>query len=101
MLISTMPITQLITMAGLDGFDGAAAALSYSTVHVVGIGIEGRVPAELADRKWIYFPQPDLPFYRMTVLSNFAQSNAPAGHVIVAEVQSLSHPSDDRRLSRV
>ena len=96
-LVSTMPIDRLVALAGIERLGSAAAALSSSTVHIVGIGIEGKLPAELVDRKWIYFPEPDLPFYRMTVLSNFAPSNAPAGHwSLLAEVaQSAYKPVND------
>jgi protoporphyrinogen oxidase len=95
-LVSIMPLNRLVAMAGLDGLDGAAAALSSSTVHVVGVGIEGTLPPELVDRKWIYFPEPDLPFYRMTVLSNFSQSNAPAGHwSLLAEVAASPYRTVD------
>ncbi len=28
---------------------------------------------------WLYFPEPDCPFYRATVFSHYAPSNVPAG----------------------
>ncbi len=96
-LISTMPIDRLVDLAGLDDLKPAACQLSSSDVHVVGLGIEGALPDQLVDRKWIYFPGADLPFYRATVLSNFAQSNAPAGHwSLLAEVaHSVHRPIDE------
>lgn len=99
-LISTLPLDRLVGLAGLDGLAPAAASLSSSTVHVVGIGIEGELPAALAERKWMYFPDHSLPFYRMTVLSNFAPSNAPPGHwSLLAEVaQSPHRPVDAARV---
>jgi protoporphyrinogen oxidase len=79
-LISTLPIDRLVGLAGLDDLKPAASALSFSDVHVVGIGIAGPLPSALHERKWIYFPDESVPFYRATVLSNFAETNAPAGH---------------------
>jgi hypothetical protein len=61
-------------------------------VHVVGLGIDGDPPDALAGRKWIYFPDLKLPFYRATVLSNFAPSNAPPGHwSLLAECAASVH----------
>lgn len=86
-LISTMPIDRLVELVDLDDLRLAAGQLSSSDVHVVGIGIEGNLPKAFVDKKWIYFPDSSLPFYRATILSNFAPSNAPAGHwSLLAEI---------------
>jgi protoporphyrinogen oxidase len=91
-LISTLPLDRLVALAGLDALVPAARALSSSTVHVVGLGVEGELPDALAGRKWIYFPDLSLPFYRATVLSNFAPSNAPPGHwSLLAECAASDH----------
>jgi protoporphyrinogen oxidase len=91
-LISTLPLDRLVALARLDSLVPAARALSSSTVHVVGLGVEGDLPAALAGRKWIYFPDLSLPFYRATVLSNFAPSNAPPGHwSLLAEAAASEH----------
>ena len=91
-LISTMPLDRLVELAGLGELGAVARQLSASDVHVVGVGIAGRLPDELNDRKWTYFPDSDLPFYRATVLSNFAPANAPAGHwSLLAEIAHSAH----------
>jgi len=99
-LISTIPLDRLVTMAGIEELQPAAAALKSTTVHVIGIGIEGTTPAQLVDRRWIYFPDPTLPFYRVSVLSNFSPANAPAGHwSLLAEIsESGDHRVDSARL---
>ncbi len=99
-LISTVPLDRLVTMGGMDMLRPAATALKSSTVHVIGIGIEGTTPAQLMDRRWIYFPDLTLPFYRASVLSNFSPANAPAGHwSLLAEVsESADHRVDRSRL---
>ncbi len=76
-LVSSMPLTELVTCAGLGELDEAARALKHSSVHVVGIGLEGRVPLHLAERCWIYFPEDNCPFYRVTVFSRYAPANVP------------------------
>ena len=96
-LVSTVPLDQLVVMIGVEVVNGAAAALRASTVHVVGIGIEGELPSHLADRRWIYFPERTVPFYRATVLSNFANTMAPPGHwSLLAEVSESPHRPIDR-----
>jgi protoporphyrinogen oxidase len=91
-LISTLPIDHLAAMTGSGALARAAAALRSTTVHAIGLGVEGATPAPLVERRWIYFPEPDLPFYRVSVLSNFSSANAPAGHwSLLAEV---SEPGD-------
>ena len=99
-LISTLPLDRLVDLAGLDELQPAAGGLSSSIVHIVGLGMEGELPELLRDRKWIYFPDLSLPFYRVTVLSNFADSNAPAGHwSLLAEAAHSSHrPLDEARI---
>jgi protoporphyrinogen oxidase len=91
-LISTLPLNRLVSLAGLEKLRPAAEQLTSSVVHVVGVGISGVLPDALRDRKWIYFADPSLPFYRVTVLSNFAPSNAPPGHwSLLAEIAHSDH----------
>ncbi len=100
-LVSTIPLDQLVDMTGLDGLQEPASSLISSTVHVVGIGVEGETPAHLADRRWIYYPEAAVPFYRASVPSNFSPANAPAGHwSLLAEVSESPHrPVDGARLA--
>ncbi len=82
----------MVGRAGLEKLRPAAEQLTSSVVHVVGVGISGALPDALRDRKWIYFADPSLPFYRVTVLSNFAPSNAPPGHwSLLAEIAHSDH----------
>jgi protoporphyrinogen oxidase len=99
-LISTIPLDRLVMIAAIDSLQPATTALKSSAVHIIGIGIEGGTPARLVDRRWIYFPDPSLPFYRASVLSNFSPANAPVGHwSLLAEVsESHSRLVDRTRL---
>lgn len=87
-LISSMPLDRLLTMIdGPQKVKQLAPRFVHSSSHIVGIGLEGTVPEQLETRCWIYFPEPQHPFYRATVFSNYSPNNAPEGHwSLMAEV---------------
>jgi len=78
-LISTMPIDELIELSSLknDYAVSHAKNLKYSSTHVVGIACKGTPPETLRNKCWIYFPENDNPFYRATVFSNYSPNNVP------------------------
>uniref|UniRef100_A0A7S0L1S9 Amine oxidase domain-containing protein n=1 Tax=Coccolithus braarudii TaxID=221442 RepID=A0A7S0L1S9_9EUKA len=82
-LLSTMPIVSMLRMlpdhpnlADLAAGDNGAADHSrfkHQTCNVIGVGIEGTgVPEFLNGVHWVYFPEDEYIFYRVTVLSNFS-----------------------------
>mmetsp|Transcript_55662 Transcript_55662/g.121179 ORF Transcript_55662/g.121179 Transcript_55662/m.121179 type:complete len:1186 (+) Transcript_55662:218-3775(+) len=82
-LLSTMPIVQLLRMTPdnpelaelAEGDNGAAdhSKFKHQTVNLVGVGVEGvQVPDALNGVHWVYFPEAEYIFYRVTVLSNFS-----------------------------
>lgn len=76
-LISTLPLDTLVALAGDPELARHAAGLQYATTHVVGIGLAGQAPEHLASKNWMYFPESDCPFYRVTVFSNYSPNNVP------------------------
>ena len=76
-LLSTIPLTDLVAMTRLDGGRERSGTLKYSGTHVVGIGLNGSPPDHLATKCWLYFPENDCPFYRATVFSNYSPNNVP------------------------
>jgi len=79
-LVSTMPLDRLASaVIGCPAEIGeAAAALRRTSVEIVGVGFE----RPLADHKcWMYFPNGDVPFYRVTNFARYAAANVPAGDV--------------------
>ncbi|MBM3333288.1 FAD-dependent oxidoreductase [Candidatus Sumerlaeota bacterium] len=76
-LINTMPLDRLIEAAGLDDLRGCAARLERNSVYVFGIGLRGQKPPPLATKCWMYFPEDNCPFYRVTVFSNYSPGNVP------------------------
>lgn len=99
-LISTIPLDRLVAMV-----DGASAQLRaeadrlrYSSVHVVGLGLRGARPGTLQRKCWMYFPEANSPYYRVTVFSNYSPENVPAQEVgaepywsLMAEVCESPH----------
>ena len=75
-LVSTMPLDRLVAACRAVPATVAAAAeeLVHNGVHMVGVGVE----APLADdRSWLYFPDPAVPFYRVTNFAKYAAANVP------------------------
>ncbi len=75
-LLSTMPLDDLVAI--VDGAPAAvrraAADLLSSGTHVVGVGIDRD---DDSDRTWVYFPEADVPFYRVTYLSHYSPHVTP------------------------
>lgn len=75
-LISSMPLDNTLRMAPDLGAVGRLAdQFVHSSSHIVGVGLAGQPPADLATKCWMYFPEPDTPFYRVTVFSNYSPNN--------------------------
>lgn len=75
-LISTVPLPQLIDV--IRDVPSRIAEMRKELKHIsvldVNIGITGDV---LSDQHWIYFPEPEVPFYRAGFYSHFSLSAAP------------------------
>src|SRR5688572_5503932 len=77
-LISAMPLDKLCN----DVINGempreikrAAAGLRHSGGYMVGIGIKQPCPST---KSWMYFPEANCPFYRVTYLSNYSPYMTP------------------------
>jgi protoporphyrinogen oxidase len=78
-VLSTMPLDMLAATLSpaLEAVTEAAPKLRYSHTHVVGIGLKGAAPAVLARKCWIYFPEDNCCFHRVTVFSHYSPNNVP------------------------
>jgi len=102
-LVSSVPLAQTLRMTPDLG---PAAALAdrfvHSSSHIVGVGFEGQPPEALRTKCWMYFPENDTPFYRVTVFSNYSRFNVArpgAQWSLMAEVsESPVKPVDQARL---
>jgi protoporphyrinogen oxidase len=76
MLITTAPLDHLVSLCEVapDGVREAARDLVHNSGLIVGLGIE----KQRSDPKcWMYFPEADCPFYRVTNFHNYAAANVP------------------------
>jgi len=74
-LINSMPLDALIRVAEGVVRPEAADALLFSSTHIVGVGVEGPTPEHLRTKCWMYFPERNSPYYRVTVFSNYSFNN--------------------------
>ncbi len=78
-ILSTIPLDTLGKMLSptVAPVMEAASKLLRSHSHIVGIGLTGDMPASLAKKCWMYFPEDNCPFYRVTVFSHYSPNNVP------------------------
>jgi protoporphyrinogen oxidase len=74
-LISTMPLDRIAAISGRKEWVEMAAGLTYSSVHVVGVALQGTRPPLLDKKCWMYFPESNCPFYRVTHFSFYSPNN--------------------------
>ena len=77
-LISTMPLDKLCNdVLNGDvprGIKKATSSLRHSGGYMVGVGIKQPCPST---KSWMYFPEDNCPFYRVTYLSNYSPYMTP------------------------
>jgi UDP-galactopyranose mutase len=95
-LLSTMPLNRLVgsLTTAPDAVRQAAQGLHWSGSHIVGVGIDR--PAN-STKNWIYFPEPDVPFYRVTYLSNYSpyMTARPDQTLFLTETSRSAHKPED------
>jgi protoporphyrinogen oxidase len=95
-LVSTMPLTELVKIIEgcPDEVLSAAGDLKWTAGLFVGIGVAEPTPSS---KCWMYFPESDSPFYRVTYLSNYSPQMTPGpGHFsLLAEVSVSEHKPED------
>lgn len=100
-LISTMPLDRLLRrLSRAPELTHYAGRFVCSGCHVIGLGFEGMVPLELRDKSWVYFPEAEFPFQRVTVFSNYSPYNVPRPGKqwsLLAEVSTSPHKPVDAR----
>jgi protoporphyrinogen oxidase len=95
--VSSLPLGQLLSiLVDRPELSAQAPLLLHSSVHAVGLGFDGEIPPGLAGKSWVYSPDPAVPFYRSTILSNYSQALAGPGRwSVLHEVgTSPSRPVD-------
>jgi UDP-galactopyranose mutase len=77
--ISTIPLPTLVqlTMDAPASVRDAAARLMWTSVRCVNLGV---ARSGVGPGHWVYFYDPDIPFFRVSFPSKFAPANAPPGY---------------------
>ena len=96
-LISTVPLDRLVE--GIPDVPAtireAAGFLLHSGSAIVGVGVRQPAPST---KCWMYFPEENCPFYRVTYLSNYSPEVVPdpATHYsLLAEVSRSAYKPED------
>ena len=90
-LLTTIPLDITLKLVGEESL---ANELTYSSSHIIGIGVRGVNPHDT--KCWLYYPEDNCPFYRCTVFSHYAKKNCPADDVKLStqRLGSGAKPSD-------
>jgi protoporphyrinogen oxidase len=75
-LISTMPLDQLVASTRHTPQDvrEAAAQLVHNSSYIVSVGV---ARSNATTKCWVYYPEDNTPFYRVTYLSNYSPNMTP------------------------
>lgn len=99
-LLSAMPVDVLcrdvLTGRVPDRVRTAASGLKHSGGFMVGIGIKRPCPST---KSWMYFPDANCPFYRVTYLSNYSPHMTPnreTHYSLLCETSFSEHKPVDR-----
>lgn len=86
-LVSTIPLHHLIEITQFPDAKPSSLApkkinqiCQASAVRVVGIGLKGKPGHNLSTKCWMYYPESEYPFFRVTIFSNYSPANVPNAH---------------------
>jgi protoporphyrinogen oxidase len=99
-LVSTIPVPVLAQMADDADLTRSTSALLHSSVYIVGLGVREDVGRRLGSLCWAYFPDPVLPFYRLSNLSYYNRDLVPANvsaSSLMVEVSDSRHRSTNSK----
>jgi len=99
-LVTTVPLDQFIHRMRRPRNDllaKAAQSLRHNGVLSVGIGIKKPCPSK---KCWVYFPEADCCFYRVTYFSNYSPNNVPDPndyYSLICETSYSDFKPEDKR----
>jgi len=99
-IVTTMPLDLLIPLLKprQSILEDAAQRLEHNGIFTVGIGLEKRIETNWC---WMYFPESNSPFYRVTYFHNYSPHNVPDGRAdlyssLMCEISFSPHKPVDR-----
>jgi len=93
-LISTIPIPRLAELVKDEELIRRARQLKYTHVHVVGVAPGFPIPGVLRDKTWIYVPEEQHVFYRVTPFSIFSPAHVPDPARHCSLLCEISYPGE-------
>ena len=95
-MISTLPLPKLLSLVKEeipDAYRGMLERLEHNTIWGVNLGISR---SGISDKHWVYYPEYEYLFHRISFPMNFSQSLAPPGcSSITAEIGMSRHKPVD------
>ncbi|MBN1593177.1 MAG: FAD-dependent oxidoreductase [Candidatus Coatesbacteria bacterium] len=75
-MVTSIPLDELalITVGAPESVRDAASRLATTAGVMIGLGFKKPCPS---DKCWMYFPESNSPFYRVTYFSNYSPNNVP------------------------
>ena len=97
-LLTTLPMDKFValTVDAPDHVRDESKRLRHSGSFIVGVGVDRPAPTS---KCWMYYPEADAPFYRVTYLSNYSPEVVPdhtRQHSLLAEISQSEFKPEDR-----
>lgn len=99
-VISTIPLPKLVAMTGQQSLIDPVRRLRHTRVQVVCLACEFPLPDTLLDKTWVYCPEDQVIFYRVTPFSAFSPSHVPDPSRQCSFLCEVSTPGDATPWSR-
>ncbi|MEM7391140.1 MAG: FAD-dependent oxidoreductase [Verrucomicrobiota bacterium] len=97
-LISTVPIPFLLETCQLHDLIQVARGLKHTHVYVVGVAPNVPIPEELSEKTWVYCPEQEAIFYRVTPFSIFSPDHVPDPEQHCSFLCEISQPGSEPML---
>lgn len=99
-LVSSLPLPELVTLMDPLPESTAAMGRSLHAVPITVLAIGATRTGSRSEDIWTYFPDPEIPFYRMTRLEQISSDLAPpGGTALLLECSGVEPPSPDTVLA--
>lgn len=96
-VISTMPLNLLLKNSNAKKeIKNNIKKLKYNSVYVVGLGFKGKCQSK---KCWVYFPEKNCPYYRLTFFSNYSPNNVPEknNYSLMCEISESKYKKISRK----
>lgn len=89
-LINTSPIDLLVKQTGIC----PELQLEHNQVFIIGVGLKLPMPERMSTLTWLYFPDPNVPFYRVTMLSRYGEVTPDSNQYWSVMCECARQPDD-------